>query len=92
MNLPVPAEHVVPTDDRTKTLRTGGGKRRVQLDFTPETYEELVRLKSISGATTNADLIRAALRFYGWALAKQRDGWEIQLSRSGERVSVALVG
>lgn len=51
-----------------------GDRHRLQLDFSPRTHQQLVEIRKKMGATTNAKVIRNALRIYEWFLdSKERD-------------------
>lgn len=54
-------------------------RHRLQLDFTPEAYERLLRIRERSEATTNAEVVRNALRLYDWFLEQQRRNARLQV-------------
>jgi len=60
-------------------------RRRLQLDFSPEAYERLHRIREMSDAPTNAEVVRNALRLYDWFLEQRREGARLQVVR-GESV------
>jgi hypothetical protein len=41
-------------------------KQRVQFDFSPEAYKRLKDLKEKTDASTNAEVVRNALKLYEW--------------------------
>ena len=51
--------------------------KRVQFNFTKETYVAIHRLKEFTGQTTMAGVIRDALRVYAWLIGEQRVGRKI---------------
>ena len=61
-------------------LPTKSNRRRVQLDFSPEAYERLMELQRESGAPSNADLMRNAIRLFEWLVERHRDGYRVQLT------------
>ena len=48
--------------------------KRIQFNFTEETYAAIHHLKEITGQTTMAGVIRDALRVYAWIIGEQRGG------------------
>lgn len=65
--------------DTSSTGEACGSRHRLQLDFSPQAFERLQRIKALAEASTNAKLVRDALRLYEWFLDQRRDGWQIQL-------------
>src|SRR5258708_17458455 len=57
-------------------------KERVQLDFLPEALSRLDVLKEMTGATTRAETIRQALRFYDWFIHETDPGSTIQIKNA----------
>lgn len=49
-------------------------KFRVQLDFTPEAYQELEALKGRLQANSKAEVVRCAMRVLQWVLDAQDHG------------------
>ena len=54
-------------------------RRRLQLDFSPEAYDRLVRIRERSEAATNAEVVRNALRLYDWFLEQKNNGSTLQI-------------
>ena len=54
-------------------------RHRLQLDFSPEAYERLRRIREASDAQTNAEVVRNALRLYDWFLAQKRNNARLQV-------------
>ena len=52
---------------------------RVQLDFSPEAYQQMQHTRKQSGSRTNAETVRNALRIYQWFLDKKEKGSRLQL-------------
>lgn len=65
-------------------------KYRVQLDFTPEAFEELERLKVSVCASSRAEVIRYALRILQWSINEVQAGAEILVRRGGETEKVVF--
>jgi hypothetical protein len=64
-------------------------KYRVQLDFTPEAFGELERLKADVEASSRADTIRYAMRVLRWVINTLRSGDRIAVRRrNGDIVEV----
>jgi hypothetical protein len=53
---------------------TGEKYHRVQFDFSPESFEELVGLKLALGLKTKADVIRYAMRVLQWMVDQAKSG------------------
>lgn len=64
---------------------------RVQLDFSSEAFEKLVEIKKKSGATTNAEVIRNALRLYEWFLQKRSENYKLQIEKDDVVKEVELM-
>ncbi len=58
-----------------------GGKHRhrLQIDFSPEAYERLMRIRERSEAATNAEVVRNALRLYDWFLDQRTKNARLQM-------------
>ena len=54
-------------------------RHRLQLDFSPEAYERLLRIRERSEAATNAEVVRNALRLYDWFLDQRHRNARLQL-------------
>ncbi len=52
---------------------------RLQLDFSPEAHERLMRIRERSDASTNAEVVRNALRLYDWFLEQKVKGGKLQV-------------
>ena len=69
----------------TKTKKEGASgdvaarRHRLQLDFSPEAYERLLRIRENSEASTNAEVVRNALRLYDWFLEQKRRNARLQI-------------
>ena len=61
----------------------GEGRHRVQLDFSEEAFAILAEVREMSGARTNAAVMRNALRLYRWLLGHQQKGNQLQV-REGD--------
>jgi hypothetical protein len=67
-------------DEKERDLPNESAPRhRLQLDFSPEAYERLSQIRIQSGAKTNAEVVRSALRLYDWYLEQKRNGYNLQL-------------
>ena len=62
----------------------GVKRHRVQLDFSPEAYERLSRIRSRSDAATNAEVVRNALRLYDWFLEQTSKDARFQIVENGD--------
>jgi hypothetical protein len=77
---------------RGRATTTGDSKtQRVQIEFSPEAANRLREIKQLADATSNADVLRNALRFYDWFLRQQQDGWKLQLRRGDAIREVEIV-
>jgi len=56
-----------------------GQRHRVQIDFSAEAYERLLRIRQKSGAQTNTEIVRNALRLYDWFLDQKATGSKVAL-------------
>ncbi len=59
--------------------REAAERHRLQLDFSPEAYKRLLQLRAEAEATTNAEIVRNALRLYEWFLSQRRQNFRVQL-------------
>ena len=66
---------------KTDAAETVAKRRRLQLDFSPEAYERLHRIREMSDASTNAEIVRNALRLYDWFLEQKQSGARLQVVR-----------
>ena len=66
--------------DNGATIEEVAGKRhRLQIDFSPEAHERLMRIRERSEAATNAEVVRNALRLYDWFLDQRARNSRLQL-------------
>lgn len=66
---------------------------KVVLDFSPEAYQSLVKLRKRAGAVFNAEVFRTALRLYDWYLEQKEKGHKILVDRndgSGKIIEIDL--
>ena len=54
-------------------------RHRLQIDFSPEAHERLMRIRERSEAATNAEVVRNALRLYDWFLDQRARNSRLQL-------------
>ncbi len=54
-------------------------RHRLQIDFSPEAHERLMRIRERSEAATNAEVVRNALRLYDWFLEQRARNSRLQL-------------
>lgn len=66
-------------------------RRRLQLDLTEKAFERLNQIRSISGFESYAEVVRTALRLYGWFLDQHRNGWRLQLVKGTHIKDVELL-
>ena len=71
---------------KTATQQEEIQRHRLQLDFSPEAYSKLQEIRVKSGAKTNAEVVRNALRLYEWYLEQKANDFKIQLFREGDNV------
>jgi hypothetical protein len=64
---------------------------RVQVDFSQDAYKRLQEIKAISGEKTNVDVIRNALRLYGWYLEKKSENYQLLLAKDEQVKQVELI-
>ena len=57
--------------------------KRVQFDFTPEAYQELVELQQETDATTKAEVVRYALRTLQWLINEINNGNRVLVDEDG---------
>jgi predicted CopG family antitoxin len=57
---------------------------RVQIDFSEEAYNQLLKLKEDDGTETVSSLIRNALGLYDWYLLEKKQGAEFLVRKNGE--------
>ncbi len=70
---------------------SSSARTRVQVDFSRGAYERLQEIKQISGDRKDVDVIRDALRLYGWYLEKKVEGYQILVAKGDEVKQVELL-
>ena len=58
---------------------TDARRHRLQLDFSADAYERLLRIRDRSDAATNAEVVRNALRLYDWFLEQRSKDIRFQI-------------
>ena len=58
-------------------------RHRLQLDFSVDAFERLMRIRRRSEAATNAEVVRNALRLYDWFLEQRHRGASFQVVENG---------
>ena len=69
----------IKANKESGTNKAAATRHRLQLDFSPEAYERLLRIRELSDAATNAEVVRNALRLYDWFLEQKRDEARLQV-------------
>jgi hypothetical protein len=77
--------------DRTMTASVESKTQRIQIEFSQEAANRLREAKQLAEATSNADVLRNAFRFYNWFLRQRQGGWELQLRRGDVTREVEIV-
>ena len=75
-------EQITPLDDMevpSDPDASGKHRHRLQIDFSPEAYERLMRIRERSEAATNAEVVRNALRLYDWFLDQRTRNSRLQM-------------
>jgi hypothetical protein len=70
------------THEHAKAAENGSdedGRRRLQIDFSPKAYKQLLSLRRAVEVKTNTELVRMALRLLEWFLKARMDGFRVQL-------------
>jgi hypothetical protein len=75
---------------RKQTADTGS-RQRVQLDFTPEAFARLQEIKDMADATSNAEVVRNAIRLYDWFLQQRREEYKFQLVKGNKVKEIELL-
>lgn len=57
---------------------------RVQIDFSENAYDKLLKLKEDAEAETVSSLIRDALGLYDWFIQEKKQGSELLVRKNGE--------
>jgi hypothetical protein len=63
---------------------------RVQIDFSENGYDKLLKVKEAAGSETVAGLIRDALGLYDWYIQEKNQGAELLLRKNGEVEKVSF--
>ncbi len=66
-------------------------RQRVQLDFSPQAYERLLRIRELAGARTNAEVVRNALRVFEWFLEQKAAKHKLQVVTDSSVKEVELL-
>lgn len=66
-------------------------RQRVQLEFTPDAMERLRQIRELASATTNAEVVRNALRVYEWFLKQKAEDYKFQLIKDDQVKEVEIV-
>ncbi len=61
---------------------------RLQVNLTPEKMTELAELVDRSDCTTKSELVRNALKLYGFILDHQELGWRTTLTKGEEKITL----
>lgn len=95
-----PHNQEAASDGRSISVKKKGGsigtnnhnsRQRVQLEFTQEAFVRLHEIKSRANASTNAEVVRNALRVYEWFLEQKAEGYKLQLVRDNHVKEVEIV-
>jgi hypothetical protein len=70
--------------------RDADATKRLQVDLEPQDVLCLQKVKRLGGEKSNTNVVRRAVRFYGWALGKGEEGYKLQLVRDDHVVEVAV--
>jgi len=65
---------------------------RVQLDFTPEAYNRLLELVTMSRAESVPDMFREALRLFEWYHVRKSQGFQILVQKPGGKPMAVDLG
>jgi hypothetical protein len=88
------------TDGRRPSVKKKGGsigtnnhnsRQRVQLEFAPGAFVRLHEIKQLANASTNAEVVRNALRLYEWFLKQRAEGYKHQLVKDNQVKEVEIV-
>ncbi len=66
-------------------------RQRVQLEFTPEAMQRLRQIKALANASTNAEVVKNALRVYEWFLNQRNQNYKLQLVKDDQVKEVEIV-
>ena len=76
---------------KTMDINPETGRQRVQLEFTPEAIERLRQIKTLANASTNAEVVKNALRVYEWFLNQRNNHYKLQLVKDDQVKEVEIV-
>jgi hypothetical protein len=76
---------------RSAAASTETGRQRVQLEFTPEAIQRLQQIKALANASTNAEVVKNALRVYEWFLNQRNNHYKLQLVKDDQVKEVEIV-
>lgn len=65
--------------------------KKIQIEFSHNAMEELERLKESTDATSYAQVLRTALRIYGWCMDHQQENRKIYAKDAKDRVVYELL-
>jgi len=54
-------------------------KKRVPVELSPGAYEKLGETRALAGVSSNAEVLRHALRLYEYLHRQKADGWSVHL-------------
>lgn len=66
-------------------------KHRLQLDFSAEAYKRLLRLREEVEASSNAEVIRLALRLLEWVLEQQSEDYQVFVAQGDDMKNVKQI-
>lgn len=65
--------------------------KKIQIEFSPHAMQELEQLKEGTDATSYAQVLRTALRIYGWCMDHQQESRKIYAKGTDEQVVYELL-
>ena len=66
-------------------------KRRLQFEFSPETFERMSSMKADANVASYAELVRNSLRLYEWFLSQKRQGRAILVKEDDKIKEIEFV-
>ena len=84
----------MPIGERAKSAQDGSeeeGRCRLQIDFSPKAYKQLLNLRRDAEVKSNTELVRMALRVFEWVLRTRMDGGKIQVVKGDTVTEVEIV-
>jgi hypothetical protein len=75
-----------PHETRVEKPEEKADSLRLQFDFSPESYQQLQKIKAKAAAQTNGEVVSNALRLYEWFLDQQRSEFNRIQVTNGEIV------